>query len=46
LREIGVEANAPNALEPLKLKCHFSFSFTTVRELIGVRVVAREFERS
>jgi hypothetical protein len=33
-------------LVPLRRKRHFTFNFETVRELIGVRVVARVFARS
>ena len=46
LRLIGVEEKAPNPLTPLKANVHFTFSWDTVRELIGVWVVARVFARS
>src|SRR3954453_23375156 len=46
LRLIGVEANAPKPLAPLKAKVHLTFSRDTVWALIGVCVVARLFARS
>ena len=41
-----MEAKTPKALAPFKAKRHFTFSFETVCELIGVWVVARVFARS
>lgn len=43
---MGVDANAPYELVPVKAKRHRSFSLATVRESIGVLVVDRVFERS
>ena len=43
---MGVEAKAPEAPTPLKEKRHFTFSFDTVCELIGVWTVDLVFERS
>ena len=43
---IGVEANAPNELVPVIAKRHLTFSFATLRESIGVLVVARVLARS
>ena len=43
---IGVDAKAPEAPSPWKVKRHFTLSFDTFCAVIDERVVARVFWRS